>query len=300
MEHDVGHWNLPLGIVEDVLGPALVPEASSRRPQKGKLVPNERLRGAIASSGFTPDDVAREVGVDAKTVQRWITKNRTPYRSHRRKVAAMVGTKETHLWPDTASDARTKSASRAELIDFFPSRSAVPVDLWVSLIEDATESFDLMAFASLFLPEHVELSPRLCRRAAEGVRVRVLLGNPDSEAVRIRGEEEGLSGGMAHRIRLSLRYLEECERVPGIDIRLHSTTLYASIFRADNVALVNAHVYGAPAAQSPVLHLQQMPDGRVFDYYMRSFDRVWQSAKPVSDSFSSGERQHKGLDHGTS
>jgi hypothetical protein len=31
--------------------------------------------------------------------------------------------------------------------------------------------------------------------------------------------------------------------------------------------LVNAHVYGAPAAHSPVLHLRRLPGGRLFDHY---------------------------------
>lgn len=243
------------------------------------------------SSGLTLNDVAEDVGVDPKTVQRWVTKARIPHRSHRLAVADMLSAKESYLWPDIAEDPRVKSASRAELVDFFPSRSAVPLDLWVSLIENAKESFDLLAFAGLFLPEHVELVPRLCRRAGEGVRVRVLLGDPDSEAVMRRGQEEGLNEGMAHRIRLSLRYFEDCSYVRGIDIRLHDTTLYASIFRSDNSVLVNTHVYGAPAAQSPVLHLQRLPGGRVFDHYMTSLDRVWSRAKPIADSSASaGDR----------
>jgi hypothetical protein len=46
--------------------------------------------------------------------------------------------------------------------------------------------------------------------------------------------------------------------------------------------LVNAHAYGAPAAQSPVLHLRQLPGGRLFEHYLASFDRVWELAKPAT------------------
>jgi transcriptional regulator with XRE-family HTH domain len=244
-------------------------------------MPNERLRGAISAAGQTLDRLAEAVQVDPKTVERWVTKDRVPHRSTRLAVADLLSAKETYLWPSVADDPRTKSASRAELVEFYASRSSVPLDLWVSMAEAARECFDLLAFAGLFLPEHVELVPRLIRRARAGVRVRVLLGDPDSPAVALRGQEEGLHEGMSHRIRLSMRYFAEAHDVAGLEVRLHATTLYASIFRSDGAALVNTHVYGAPAAQSPVLHLQRVPGGRVFDHYMTSFDRVWSTAKRV-------------------
>ena len=48
---------------------------------------NERLRGSIASAGLRPAELAEAVGVDAKTVERWITKGRLPHRTHRMAVA---------------------------------------------------------------------------------------------------------------------------------------------------------------------------------------------------------------------
>lgn len=37
---------------------------------------------------------------------------------------------------------------------------------------------------------------------------------------------------------------------------MHSTTLYNSIFRADDELLINTHVCGSPAANSPVVHIR--------------------------------------------
>jgi hypothetical protein len=68
---------------------------------------------------------------------------------------------------------------------------------------------------------------------------------------------------------------------PGVSVRLHSTTLYNSLYRYDNELLVNAHAYGVPAGQSPVLHLRRLLGGRLFDHYLASFERVWQAARPV-------------------
>jgi hypothetical protein len=88
---------------------------------------------------------------------------------------------------------------------------------------------------------------------------------------------------MAARIRLSLVYLQEAVRAPGVEVRFHGTTLYNSIYRFDDDVLVNAHVYGAPAAHSPVLHLRRLPGGRLVDHYQASFERVWEQATAQSE-----------------
>ncbi|MEQ7124385.1 DUF5919 domain-containing protein [Actinopolymorpha sp. B11F2] len=133
------------------------------------------------------------------------------------------------------------------------------------------------------MPEQTDaFVPRLVKKAESGVRVRILIGDPDGDAVALRGKEEDVGDGMAQRARLCLRYFREAADVKGLEVRLHDTTLYASIYRADNVALVNTHVYGSTAAQNPVLHLQRVPGGRVFDNYMESFDTIWTSAKSAN------------------
>lgn len=241
---------------------------------------NERLRGAIASSGMNADDLAAQVGVDPKTVQRWVTKGRVPHRRHRLATASLLSTREGYLWPSTASDLANRSASQAELVDFYPSRAAVPQHLWQTLLRDGTDSVDFLAYAGLYLPEHLDGVPQLERLANRGVRVRVALGDPASPAIALRGAEEGLDEGMAHRVQLSLRYYDGARATPGLELRVHDTTLYGTVLRSDDTMLVNTHVYGAPAAQSPVLHIHRVPGGRVFDHYMGSFERVWARSIP--------------------
>jgi transcriptional regulator with XRE-family HTH domain len=58
-------------------------------------MPNERLRALLLERGETPAKLAEAVQVDAKTVERWITKGRTPYRAHRYAVAAFLSVDET-------------------------------------------------------------------------------------------------------------------------------------------------------------------------------------------------------------
>jgi hypothetical protein len=243
-------------------------------------VANERLRSCIAGAKLTIPDVAAHVGVDPKTVERWISLGRVPHRSHRWATASLLGTDEAYLWPEVMDDTRTQLASAAELVTLYPNRGAVPGGLWHSLVDGATDHIDILVFSGLFLPDgYPEVARVLAAKAEQGTKVRLAFGHPDSEAVRLRGEEERIGDGMAARIQLSLVYLQDALRAPGVEVRFHGTTLYNSIYRFDDDVLVNAHVYGAPAAHSPVLHLRRLPGGLLVDHYLASFERVWEQAR---------------------
>lgn len=241
---------------------------------------NERLRRAIAQAGLTLVQVAEHVEVDPKTIERWITKGRLPHPRHRAATAAALDAEEIYLWPEAADSPEARSASVAELIRLYPHRGAVPSGYWYELIQRAKEHVDVLVYSGLFLPDgHADLGRMLAEKASEGVQVRLLMGNPKSDAVLRRGEEEGIGDHLAARCQLSKGYLKAAFGAPGVSIREHSTTLYNSIYRFDDELLVNAHAYGAPAGDSPVMHLRHTPGGRLFDHYMRSFDRVWATSR---------------------
>ena len=84
---------------------------------------------------------------------------------------------------------------------------------------------------------------------------------------------------MAARVRNSLRIIEPLIGHPGIEVRLHATTLYASLYISDADLLANHHILGTPAAQAPVLHVRRSPDGFQFDRYARSFEIAWHDAR---------------------
>jgi hypothetical protein len=63
-------------------------------------------------------------------------------------------------------------------------------------------------------------------------------------------------------------------------MRLHSTTLYSSLFRYDDEIMVNPHAYGEPASANPTLHLRCLDGGQLAEHYIACFERVWETAKP--------------------
>ena len=242
---------------------------------------NERLRAALLERGLTPSSLAEEIGVDPKSVERWVTQNRLPYRKTRYKVAALLGVDESLLWPDGLSADEVASAAASEIVAIHPHRWAVPADTWSRLFEAAREEIGILVMAGLFLAEDVRIQRLLAAKAKAGVRVRILLGDPKGQEVAERGEDEGIGDAIAAKVRNVLALYRPLMGVDGIEIRMHRTVLYNSIYRADDQLLVNTHVYGMNAANAPVLHLRRITGGDMASMYVDSFDRVWDDSLPL-------------------
>jgi hypothetical protein len=111
----------------------------------------------------------------------------------------------------------------------------------VEMFKGAEEHIDVLGYAAVFLQEqHPGLNALLREKAAAGCKVRINLGDPDSETVRARGLEEEYGHGIESRCRLALMHYRPLIGVPNIEINVHGTTLYNSIYRFDDELLVNA------------------------------------------------------------
>ncbi|PRY55724.1 helix-turn-helix domain-containing protein [Glycomyces artemisiae] len=249
-------------------------------------MPNERLKDAMQAAGVTPEALADDLEVDAKTVRRWISRGRTPYPRHRSALAAMLDETEEYLWPSIDTADRQARVSQSEVICTYPRRFQVPSDLWRRLFDNATERIGILVYAGLFLPEHdPDLIDALKAKARAGTKITVLLGDPDCEAVATRGREEGIGQALAAKIRNVLSFYEKLRETEGVFVGFHTATLYNSIYRYDDEMPVNTHLYGFPAAHAPVLHLRRLAGGTLFNSYADSFDRVWSASR---DSWTGG------------
>jgi hypothetical protein len=154
----------------------------------------------------------------------------------------------------------------------------VPRDTWHRLFSNATREIAILAYSGLFIADDAGLVRDLTARAAAGVRVRIALGDPECPQVAERGAHEGIETSLAAKIRNALVLYEPLKRTADAEIRLHRTVLYNSIYLADDEVLVNQHVFGVPAAKSPVLHLRNDGQGDLTGGYIASFERIWASA----------------------
>ena len=241
---------------------------------------NEPLRRALLRARLREDDVAARLGVDPKTVRRWLN-GRVPYRRNRTAIAELVGADEGELWPDAGGLVAARSRPQ-ELGRVYPHRRAVPREVWVRLFGSAEREITILAYSALFLARDAEMLQILADKGRAGIAVRIALGDPDELHTAERGDEEGIGAAVRAKIRDALTLFRPLSAVENIEIRLHQTVLYNSIYRADGELLVNQHSYGIPAAQAPVFCLCDTDGGEMTALYVDSFERVWDSSAALN------------------
>jgi hypothetical protein len=239
---------------------------------------NEPLRRALLHARLREHDIAARLGVDPKTVRPWLG-GRIPYPHNRAAVADLLGADEADLWPDAGG--ALARARPDELGAVYPHRWAVPREAWTQFFGSAEHDIGILAYSALFLAEDTGILGILASRGLAGVTVRIALEDTDGPQIAERGEQEGIGDAMASKIRNALVLYRPLTATANIQIRLHTTVLYNSIYRADDQLLVNQHTYGIPAAHAPVFCLRRTQDGDMAGIYLDSFKRVWASAAPL-------------------
>lgn len=241
---------------------------------------NQRVYDAIRKSGMRREDIAEAIGVDPKTVDRWIVEGRLPRPAIRQQLAQLLCVPEAVLWPEAPGIAYGTS----ELVGIYATRRELPPATVGSLLNAAERQIDVLAYAALWLWETVPgFVETLQLKIAREASVRICLGDPRSLSVELRGQEEGMPADFPGRCRLAANYTRPIHHVDPHAVRLSSATLYASIFRFDDEVLLNTHLWGNAASDSPVFHFRREHNHGIAAGAIRSFDHVWEAAQPLPD-----------------
>ncbi|WP_241474685.1 XRE family transcriptional regulator [Nocardiopsis xinjiangensis] len=242
---------------------------------------NAALRKALAASRLTETDVAAHIGVDPKTVRRWLSGTR-PYPRHRWAVADLLQVEEEALWPEKSHQSRTNSPAPEHTPRVYAHRWQVPREVWWNLFNSADQEIGILAYSALFLADDMGILELLTSQARKGVSVRIILGDPESHPVEKRGRDEGIGEILPARARNSLFLFREFMTSNRVDVRTHSTALYCSIFLTEKTILANQHIYGLPAARAPVLEIEREPLSELSKIYTSSFEKVWSDSRTLN------------------
>jgi hypothetical protein len=222
---------------------------------------------------LTELDLSVRLAVDPKTVRNWM-RGQLPHPRSRMALTRLLGIDQELIWPELR--ALSISGGRpAEIAGVYPTRTAISQRGWLALFEGAKSEIGILAYSALFLAEDVRIVGTLRDKAEGGVKVRIALGTPDGSSVAERGGEEEIGEAMGAKIRNSLALLRPLLQLDGVELRLHNTVLYNSMYRSDDQLLVNQHAYGVPAAHSPVYHYRRFDDSDMFNSYLASFEAIW-------------------------
>jgi transcriptional regulator with XRE-family HTH domain len=235
---------------------------------------NETFCRALLQAGLTEEDIAARLGVDPKTVRRWIEGRALPYRRHRWALAALLGTAETELWPQL----RSIQPRPQEVVAVYPHLGTVAQEVWLGLFASAEGNIDILDAGGLAVAGDREIVGILAERARIGVTVRICLAD--------RGASESRAEPAMSAPRIDVgSALEQYAPLRGgdrVQIRLYQREQYSFIYRADGQLFVAQRAYGVSVVQVPVLHLRRADGGDMFATYAESFERTWAHARPVS------------------
>ncbi len=238
---------------------------------------NETLRQALFRAGLTEDDVAARLGVDPKTVRRWL-EGRLPYPRLRWQLAALLATDEIELWPGFVT-APGPAGRSPEIVAVYPHVTSVPAELSRRLISSAKDEIGILADSGVQLARDSKLVALLRSRSVAGVRLRVALGDPEHSDTSQESCAPSGDAATTDRAAQALRQLLGLLDSPSGEVRLYRAVPYNLMLLADHDILVSQRVHGLPFDQSPVLHLHDEPDGELMAGYRASFEDLWASSR---------------------
>lgn len=189
---------------------------------------------------------------------------------------------------------RYQKRSDRELVEIFPRRSDVPRDLWDQLLVGAKAEITLGGYTNYFFwTERSNFSGALRAKADAGVRIRILLGDPDGDVTHRREQVERAPLALRTRIEITLDELAKLGPVPGIEVRFSEANAEAhvsrSIFRFDCQALVCEHIAERLGHGSLTFHLRRLQDDGPFDQYAAHLEHLWDGGRTVHPTTDSAE-----------
>lgn len=240
---------------------------------------NELLRRLLLQAGLRENDLAAHLGVDPKTVRRWLN-GRVPYPHNRAAIAGLLRADEADLWPG-AGGTLTARFRPAELGTVYPHRQSVPRETWIRFFASARQEIAILDYSALFLAEDGGIIRVLADRGHADTVIRIALADPETPLADGNGDES-ISDAAPARVRRTLTLYRPVAELENAQIRLHRAALCHSIYRADDQLLVQQHAYGVPGALAPVFCLRDAGDGEMAALYRDSFERVWADARPLA------------------
>ena len=227
---------------------------------KGRALGNEHLRTAITRSGLTLEEFADIVGVDVKTVQRWLGRPRS-VRGNRARVAGALDTTEHALWPDAVPVPTTTEAQRAD---------------------DTRDRRRNRGIWARHRPRRPGPSDRSFAQPSSGSRSPSPTSHPSQPSSSYSARAPPTDAQARILIEDPDEQIEPLLGIDAIEIRASPSRENHVIYRADDEMLLVLTRIGSASASPPIIHLRRQADGGLFDRLADDFDDRWLEATPLT------------------
>lgn len=244
---------------------------------------NTALLEAMRAKQVSDRQLAEYVGVDIKTVARWLAcPERLPHLKTRWLVADVLQTEERVIWPTAVRDA-VKTGTDKEIVATYATAADVHRPDLGRFIKQAKEQLFFAKYTGYRLWTDIPfLANHLRARAQQGCRVRFVVGDPAAEITRITDQaEQGTATlPLATRINMTLQALAPLHEL--VEVRQTALVYGRGTLWADNEAIVSPSVVGHPGHLVPQLHLRRKMEGGLFDQLVvRHCEQLWEHAAPI-------------------
>ncbi|SDL04576.1 Helix-turn-helix [Glycomyces sambucus] len=179
---------------------------------------------------------------------------------------------------------RVRRKSTREIVDAYPRRAEVPDALWNRLISSARTEIVLAGYTNYFFwTQQPGFEETLASKLADGVRVRILLGDPDGDVTRHRENIENAPMALSSRIHMTLAAVQRLDTFGNLEVRFSERNAEAhalrSVFQFDREALVCESIGNEMGHNWLTLHLKKLEDGGPFQRYMEHLEFLWDGAR---------------------
>ena len=246
--------------------------------------PNAQLRQAIQDAGIEPEELATQIQVDNKTIERWLA-GRNPYPRYRSRVARALDREQHELWPHLATAPSDTALEQDDnLVTLFADADDPYAPDWRSLLEQATERIDLLDLTLTHIINNQDVVDLLAEQATAGCQIRILVSSPESAHLTITESERDPNQRLAARPQLAadvehtLELLQPLRALDRVQIRTFVAPGYNTILRANDQLLVNLHLWGKTVADSALLHLQADQQPGLFAQFAHHYQAIWATA----------------------
>lgn len=233
------------------------------RGGQGGEMADTNVKNALRRAGLTPEEFAEVIGVDPKTVQRWVAGTTTPYPRHRATVARALDLTEHDLWPEIAPQPTRRSepgelalAAGSEVTGTWASDSDPTAPDPIAFLSQHAGPIDLLeSFRGIQLT--APLARALAEHAAAGRQIRILTNRPIRQVEPLLGHAQ-----------VEIRYSEYQEH---------------SLLRAGDTMLLALILDYEADQPPPLLRLERSIDGGLFDRLIDNLDTIANNAEgPLS------------------
>ena len=242
----------------------------------------------MAAKSMRPGQLAALVKVATPTVERWLADaERVPHPRTRAEVSYHLGVAEDVLWGKGESSV-LKTGPDREVLAVYPYRSACPTSVWGELIGKTKKELFLAGYTNYFFwTQQPGFARTLKDLSSRGVRIRFLMGDPESEATVARERVEATSFTLRARIQITLENLAKLGELPGLEARFCNpddsvSHIALSVFRMDDDALVTPHLARLVGHDSPMMHLRKRMENGMFDRFTEHAEELWAAGRPVA------------------